>query len=417
VSHVAATSAAEITAQSITADNAGEFGVIAVEKGSSLLGAVITTNQSRGSNPYDTVPGFRTPFVLLSAGGTTTERGIQIFTTAYDGNEMTEAWVKDRIASRSSLANACEIKVYTAKGTMNYSRSNGVDIVTDDAKDIYNRMDKSALAMKGEVVLTVNGIAADENGNVEVAEQEPEVVRSPDEFVDTSKKYVLPDGYIYAYRKKFIPGGVTPNFTNQLTKAIDPVTLDGVLDDKGYKYNVRYELDTSNRKYKEVSETYLPGYSTGLIAVNNGDIVSVNVLGYDTGGGNGKPFALAFPEDFAGNGTLHGGLLNKITAGGGKYTQSGNYEQAKLSDLEIHVNSDTFGWVAQYSNINYVTFWILNTTPPEDVIITVNEEITYTVTEDRYEWSWENTGEPYTKPDYLGMIADLQRQIDELKNA
>ena len=45
-------------------------------------------------------------------------------------------------------------------------------------------------------------------------------------------------------------------------------------------------------------------------------------------------------------------------------------------------------------------------------LVAVNKSTTL-----RGEWSWENTGEPYTKPDYLAMIADLQRQIDELKNA
>ena len=73
-------------------------------------------------------------------------------------------------------------------------------------KDIYQRMDKSAFAKDGEVIKTINGIQPDENGNVEVVEEEPEVVQGLNECIDTSKKYVLPDGYIYAYRKRFIAG-------------------------------------------------------------------------------------------------------------------------------------------------------------------------------------------------------------------
>lgn len=415
VSHVQANTATEITAQNITANNAGDFGVVAVETGSSLLGAVITTNQSRGACPYDSVPGFRTPFVLLSAGGGTTVRGVQIFTTAYSGDEMTEAWVKKRIASCSALADACSVKVYTTGGSISYSRSNSAVTIIDDAKDIYNRMDKSALARKDEIVKTVNGIEPDANGNIEVVEQEPEVVGSLADCKDETKKYVLPDGYIYAYRKRFIPGATTPNFTNRLPLALNPVTKSGVLDGVGYKRNVIYKLDTTNKKYTEASGQSNT-WATGLIPINNGDIIRINAIGYSTGDGAGWPWGSFFPEDFAGTGVLHGQNLSKITSGGGKYTSTGSNENAKLSDVEIHVNNTTLGWVAQYSNINYVSFRGYNTIPPENVIITVNEEITYTVTQDRYEWSWENTGELYTKPDYLGMIADLEARVKALEN-
>lgn len=415
VSHVASTSAAEITAQSITADNAGEFGVIAIEKGSSLLGAVIITNQTHGSNPYDKVPGFRTPFVLLSAGGSTTVNGVQIFTTSHDGNEMTEAWVKGRIASCSAFPKACDVKVYTASGTMNYSRNNGAVVVTDDAKDIYNRMDKSALAMKADVVLTVNGISADENGNVEVVEQEPEVVSSPDEFTDTSKKYVLPDGYIYAYRKKFIPGGTYPDFINQLPLARDPITLSGVLNGVGYKSGVRYNYDSNNKCFVEAAYREGTGYSTGAIPVKNGDVVRINAIGYHTALGAGDPCIRFVRDDFSATYYVFGSNLNTITDGGGKYTTTGQYTDGKLSDVEIHINAATMGYVVTYGNVGWMVLTVLNTTPPDGLIITVNEEISYTVTEDHYEWSWENTGELYVKPDYLGMIKALEERVAALE--
>ena len=294
-------------------------------------------------------------------------------------------------------------------------RSNGYASVHTDASDIYSRMDLSAYAKTVEVVKTVNGLLPGPDGNVEVTEQEPEVVASPDEFVDTSKKYVLPDGYIYAYRKKFIPGGTTPNFTNQLPIALDPLTMSGPLDGVGYKQNVRYNADWENKVFIEESYTGKNTYSTGIIKVNNGDVVRINAMGIDTGDGAGSPPIQFVTEEFAAGAGFYSANLSSIVAGGGKYTLTGQYENGLLSDVEIHINQETFGWVAQYHNIRYLTLRIRNTTPPNSVIVTVNEEITYTVTEDRYEWSWENTGEPYVKPDYLGMITALEERLAELE--
>ena len=108
--------------------------------------------------------------------------------------------------------------------------------------------------------------------------------------------------------------------------------------------------------------------------------------------------------------------LDAIVTGGGKYTLTGTYGDAKVSDLEVHVNVDTIGWVAN-APIGYCSFVIWDTTPPENVIITVNQEITYTTTQDHWEWNWESTGELYVQPDYLGMITDLQNRVKTLEDA
>lgn len=414
VHHVHATST-EITAQNITADNAGEFGVLAVENASSLKGAVIITNQSKNSSPYDSVSGFRTPFVLLSAGGGTSVQGVQIFTTSDD--ELTEAWVKKRIASCSALANACSVKVYTSKGTINYTRHNSAVIVTDDASDIYQRMDKSALARKDEIILTVNGIAPDADGNVEVTEQEPEVVQSEDEFTDTSKKYVLPDGYIYAYRKKFIKGGSYPNFTNQLPISLNPLNENEILDGVGYRQKVKWKLSDGVFTENAMPSAYSNGYTTGLIPVKPNDVIRINMLGYHTTVGMGEISMFMYTLTAkSGTSSLANSQLSKIIDGGGKYTTTGQYGNGMLSDVEIHLNYDTVGWVANEKTFGYAWFNILNTTPPDSVIITVNEEITYTTVEDHYEWDWERTGDLYVKPDYLGMIAALEERVRALEN-
>ena len=402
----------EKTARNADAENYSEFGVLTVKNGSSLKGAIITTNQSvEGNNPFDATSGYSVPFVLFTAGVGTTAKGIRFDTTSYKGDELNEDWVKARICSLSS---ACDVVVHTASGSMRYNTEQG-ETVIDEATELYNRMDKSALALKGEVVKTVNGLQPDENGNVEVVETPPEVVNSMEECVDTTKRYVLPDGYIYAYRKKFVPGGTFPNFKNQLPISLDPLTQNGVLNGCGYEQKKRYTVDTTNRVFKKADSKY-DKYTTGLIPIREGDIVRVNGMGYHTTVGDEPIFSVVRETNDA-VGQVKGSNLASITDGGGKYTSTGTYGNAKLSDVEIHINDGTFGWVTQYGNAKYLWFEIYNTTPPEDVIITVNEEITYTTTQDHWEWNWESTGELYVQPDYLGMITDLQNRVKTLEDA
>ena len=409
----------EITANDITADTAAEYGVVTVKTGSTLNGAIITTNHNPyQNNPFDSTTGYYVPFVLLSAGSGTTVRGIQIISTHCLGGELTEDWAKRTIASTSSLNYACEVKVQTTNGSIKYTRSNGVVVVTDDATDIYKRMDKSALAKEVEVVKSVNGIQPDFNGNVEITEQEPERVQSMDEFVDTSKRYVY-DNYIYAYRKRFVPGGVTPNFTNQLPVSVDPLTMSGELDGVGYKYDVRYTVD-HNGGFVENENTHdhYRMFSTGLIPVKNGDVVRINNIGYHTSVGAGEPFINFVQVGCKSTTCIYGSTISRITDGGGSYTTTGEHKDGLLSDVVININSATADWIADYNGgVAYMYLTVTDKIKPQDVIVTVNEEISYTVTEDSYEWAWENTGVQYEKPDYFAMIQALEERVTALENA
>lgn len=422
VSHVYANSGEEVNATHITIDTANEYGVICVNKGSSLKGAIITTNQRFGSNnPFDYVSGYNVPYVLLSAGEATTVEDIHFVCSAYNinDNNIDEDWVAKRVASCSSLTNACSVKVDTSKGYIKYSKSNNVVTIVDDASDIYNRMDKSNLALDGEVVKTVNGLYPDENGNVDVVQEEPEFVNSIEECVDTSKRYVLPDGYIYSYKKKFIPGSTTPNFTNQLPISIDPSTNE-VLNGVGYKTGYRYVANTSGEIVESELQTEFADHSTtGLIPIEEGQTIRINQIGYNSGCGAPVPLICFIAEAESANFPLCAGTnsnLNLITEGGGSYTQTGTWDNTVWSDIVVPLNETTGGWVYRHCDIKYFTVCFSPKIPQEDIIITVDEEITYTVTEDHYEWNWENTGELYDEPDYSSMIDGLESRVTELEN-
>lgn len=416
VNHVFSTLDEEITANNISTGKAHEYGLISIETGSSLKGAIIITNQNL-TNPYDTKSGYAIPYILLSADSNTTVQDIQIFASAYN-DENIESWCQKRVSSLSTLSKACDVKIYLTNGFVKYIKNNGAVSIINDASDIQKRMDLSSYAKNIDTVKSVNGIQPDDEGNVtvEFTEQEPEIVSKLEECVDISKKYVLPDGYIYAYRKKFIAGGTYPNFVNQLPISLNPLNPNEILDGVGYKYGVTYNVDSTNKTFTEAEYTRsYTSYCTGLIPVENNDIVRINNLGFHSGEGAGYPFCRYTRTDLSGTGHLFGGNLNTITDGGGKYTLTGQYDKAKLGDVEIHLNNSTCGWVTQYGNLKYIWFILVDSIPPEDVIITVNQEITYTTIEDHYEWSWENTGELYVKPDYLGMISDLENRIKMLE--
>jgi hypothetical protein len=378
----------------------------------------------------DIASDLKIPFILLTAGSGSTVKGVQIFSTAYGDERLSEEWTKETIKSLSVLRDACEVRLITSMGSTIYKKDVELTTVITDAKDLYNRMDMSIFAKNSEVVKTVNGLYPDEFGNVEVIEEEPEVVSSIEECVDITKKYVLPDGYIYAYRKKFVPGSTIPNFTNQLPIALDPITKEGPLNGTGYVYDKYYEVNSKTGVFYEKTEYGWDGeeddpmstrWSTGLIpltrpADGSDPIVRVNSIGITSW--SGTPFMLYVGatngEDAYSRGVNRNSTLEQITLGGGKYSLNGSNYTATLSDLEVHMNEDFF-WGFAYGEPIYVWFIIRDTTPPEDVIITVNEEITYTKTEDHYEWNWENTGKIYEKGEENPRLLPIVTETDNGK--
>lgn len=279
-----------------------------------------------------------------------------------------------------------------------------------DAEQIKTLIRLSDYVISAEAVKSVNNTFPDENGNIEivVVEEEPIVVGSLAECTDTAKKYVLPDGYIYAYRKRFYPGGTYPNFTNQLPIALD-YDLNGVYNGIGYKYDTQL-----NSKGVPVDSTVSGSdFLTGLIPVKLGDTVRINQISTHTG--------LAFMSIFDSAGafitrfqisTLQTQIGN--TVGSCNVGSANANSRALVTDLRFVPSGDMNWWYTQ--DLAYLAFHSMELVKPQDIIITVNEEITYTVTEDHYEWSWESTGELYIKPDYLAMIAALEERITALEN-
>ena len=440
----------EITAEQITSDTAHEFGVISVRQNSELNGAVIITNQRHQNNsPYDYAKKrkYRVPYILLSAANLTKVNDVQFIVSGYNinaENDLTdEQWLKQRIHSTSTQNNACNILIHTSNGYLKYIKNGYNESFIKDVKDIYDRMDKSSLALKNEVVLTVNGYYPDKNGNVSIIEQPPEEVDSKDSFIpageNPSKKYVL-DGYIWAQKVVTIPAQTNvPQFTNQLYKGLDPSSalnsegiFSEILDGKGYREHAenkfinqeQYSInnrDTSSSKYSYAT--------TGLIPIKNNQIIRINKIGYPSWG-DGIPFITWYSNNRASVGFLKQDsatpfTFENIITGGGKYSYKGHPDYYYY-DMEIPANEYTTistnyaagsaPIVSDSSSVDYFAVMFKpDYVPIEEIIITVDEEIKYIDIPEQKVWEWYNTGEPFVKPDYEGMINETNERIDGLE--
>lgn len=223
---------------------------------------------------------------------------------------------------------------------------------------------------------------------------ELEVVNSLDECIDTTKKYVI-DGYIYEYRERFVEGGLTPNFTNLLPRAVD-FASDGIYNGKGYKTDAYYD----NSSKSVVDSDGVPGddFVTGLIPIKQGDTIRINRMSVHEGINfmflfdSKKQYIVKFQMSE---------LRNQLDKTGQKYSvdiPQNSYSHTVYKDIEFTPSNEMNWWYTQ--DLAYLCFNCMYEVKPTDVIITVNEEITYTETDGYYEWGWENTGEQYVKPDY-----------------
>ena len=250
----------------------------------------------------------------------------------------------------------------------------------------------------GEVNLTAADLGAttqvyvdDEIAKVkaQVNQMKPEFANSIEECVDTSKMYVLPDGYIYAYKLTEVETG--PSYTNLLPLAInaDGTPYVGNNGEKGYKTGWRLN---SSRAEKEAAGRCC----TGFIPVKYNDTVRFKNIRND--GVNLNGYIYFYDDDFATN----TGIMYEYAFDGGVFT---------------FVPSDTKGFNAANMLAVPETKWMRVSTHVIDdtSIITVNEEIVEGGTTTGY--AWVNTGLAFAPADYEDRIVDLETDVSGLKSS
>ena len=222
--------------------------------------------------------------------------------------------------------------------------SESVDLTTDGISDVVlNAGFITEIEAKGYV----DGKIAD--FNAEGVQQTPLFANSIEGCTDTTKVYVLPDGYIYGYVAVEHPGGV-PQFTNVLPLAIN---ADGTLYNGGLGYKAGIKL--SGTGAEESNNNYM---STGFIECKPNDVVRLKGFTKQKAGGNSVvPYTSSF----------------------GKYGNIG-YPTWETDDFGVFTYT-----VNTPNNPGYVRFCV--GTIAEDAIVTINEEIKYSEATTTYEWT------------------------------
>lgn len=244
----------------------------------------------------------------------------------------------------------------------------GVDYWTEADKQEINNYIADELAKRGQL--------------------KPEFANSIEELKesgDTSKLYVLPDGYIYAYMytTKKILGS-----TNQI-----PISKDM----SGNIYNQTGFKDGYRLRSTAEETTQSGAFVTGFIPVKAGDILRFN----------SNLFSLSHPLSTS---------LNFV------YFLS-NFEQVAIFSMAdtlsfepTSIESNDAGYVtktqvrsqfpaySQWENIAYMRLTLLGT--GEGAIVTINEEITEPIYVKEYDWT--NTNHAFVPADYEDRIIALE---------
>lgn len=203
----------------------------------------------------------------------------------------------------------------------------------------------------------------------------PEYANSIDECTDTTKMYVLPDGFIYAYmltEKEVETGG---GYTN---------LIDGT---NGYiKEGYRYSASSQAFKVNTAS-TYT--FASIVIPVPTSGDLTIRV--------RGMKYRSAYP-------TIYGGATNQAF--------SNCYNDKTATDTYDN-NGD---WIFSLSNTAGMSYIVVGgelTANAADVIATVNEEIVEGGTEIVTEYAWASTGLAFTPADYEDRIKDLENDVSQ----
>lgn len=215
---------------------------------------------------------------------------------------------------------------------------------------------------------------------------------------DTTKVYVLPDGFFYEYKQTIVEGNA-PTHTNILPLAVntDGSPYVGLNGEKGYKTDYRL-----NSSLAEVAQSgmcctgYLPitPGATGVLRFKN-----ITVSG--TKGGYIYAYKSDFSSGVGANSAFETTLSNSYDATSGVYTIT--------LGQTAGTNGVTIGGFSGLNQAHYLRVSIGNIN--ENTIITWNEEITEGGGTEIIE-TWASTGQAFVPTDYDGQIANLTNITD-----
>lgn len=215
----------------------------------------------------------------------------------------------------------------------------------------------------------------------------PEFANSIEECTDTSKMYVLPDGFIYAWMltEKEVETSGYDNRLEKATETYNGTTIYG--NGKGYLTGVRL---SSSGYISTSSATEM--LATGFISAPDGgslDGARIRTKGFAHTASPMNAYVISY--DSAGT-----KIANK------DYSSDSSY----INDFTL--DSATYGTGIKYIRISTS---IIGTSPS---IVTVNQEIKESSTEIIITEGWASTGHAFVPADYEERIVELEAEVEEL---
>lgn len=243
----------------------------------------------------------------------------------------------------------------------------------------------------------------------------PEFANDIKECTDTTKLYVLPDSYIYAYT-------YDDGYTNLVSTSTD---ADGAVFN-GTGYQDDYCLDYAANNGSGLNTKSKAGYvATGFIPVEYTDTIRTSGVTWDKTNAS----CVAF---FDKNKKPLGNYVNNgyVTAAGANFTSEGiavsvledktkcsvtteNGVSVLKMDFATKDTTNTSGGTSGRAgyHIKYMRISALGS--GENMVVTVNQEITGT----EIGYVWRNTGLPFVPADYEDRIVNLEEKLDNLDDS
>lgn len=265
-------------------------------------------------------------------------------------------------------------------GADGYTPVKGVDYYTDADKSEFSEYIASELAKRGQLA--------------------PEYANSIEECTDTSKMYVLPDGFIYAYTLTETEGGA--GYTNLVPTSTD--TDGSIYNGTGYKDNVRLSSSggVSGTAQSNSSTTgFMPWQSKGVIRIKGAKFLrpSEGVHYY----------AVFYKEDKS--------VYYYFAASeNGEYNDSFSFIKITEDDAgvtTIDLSAAPGGSTISDAVINSAFFRLTVVGSGANLIVTVNEEIEEAGSSISY--AWTSTGHAFVPADYEDRIIALEEESAENK--
>lgn len=290
------------------------------------------------------------------------------------------------VANVKTIAGGAEITITDKSGTTKATVYNGKDGHTPVAGvDYYTDAEKAEF----------EAIIVDEMA--QRAQIEPEFANSIEECTDTSKLYVLPDGYIYAYMTKL--GAL---FTNRLTQAVDT-------DGAPYNGGLGYKPNTT--LWSDGHEGELAGaVALGFIPFNyaSGDR-TIRVCGYTKNLASNE-FVHIYDSSFNRMDfrLRPSELISSYGENGGTFELEdafdGNVYTYTLDADKLISSAGYYG--GQLKKAAYIRFSI-SAAKLDSVVVTVNEEIAFGTST-----HWVNTGHAFVPADCEDRIIPLEEKAE-----